>query len=760
MTTNALGPTMAGGLQPIVENGFELVYLPDVNNSDLQREGKPPVFYYIPNQVHLARKNGTEDGDALFNLIRFAGKQTSSTTIGVEGEREVAGGVITFTISGQVPDAILKTSQKKILDQWNAKDDYFWGIRTQTPPIFRPAIVVANTTSISNVSPIANRGIPAVNRLHPRAKSNPALALQLMGEPYPRSFPRSVTSGRRDGPDSNLDPWYWNMQGQGPGSIDPTGQNAYSALLGAYPTAILWEAFHGTAGPLVVIQNLKLKVWTPVIEISIKGSWKKIFDHFSAALSARYMFASVDAAAEFNKMRINGDIQVDIKVDPTIPGGEKIAEMVDKRSDLIVEKFIEQAKKVIFDPPQPQVQAAQASSGFGLWGAGLSMKKRRDETQLELNYHETRQIAHLQDHTVSSSLTGMFDELKADPDAEKKYFLSVYMDDWPRSIGRIIRPVVNWPKPGQGWSGQPVAFVSAQVGYPDTQGALLWDGQTFQGDGEWKSERTQKPLGDVANPPEGWTPDKTFVKRKIHLLEPDDTDLYTRVQIDQNTISLDPEPNGTLLNDIALEVRADSAGKVQVGPISLGALLDDAKQTVEATFELTDEQGQSVGREAVKFNWVLADQDKGRYWSIFTSDPAVRPYYRYKVRVVIKGSLMSHGMEWEGDWQRSSGNGPITLTVPTPEEAVTPPRSFTPFGAVTSRTSAGARELIPAKKREVATASAANGGSAETARVAGWNLGPPAEDTPADLLERGSAQPDSGASNPAQTPSKSRRTRS
>ncbi|ATB33292.1 hypothetical protein [Melittangium boletus] len=44
MATIALGPTFAGGLQPIVEEGYELIYLPDVNNDALQREGKAPVF--------------------------------------------------------------------------------------------------------------------------------------------------------------------------------------------------------------------------------------------------------------------------------------------------------------------------------------------------------------------------------------------------------------------------------------------------------------------------------------------------------------------------------------------------------------------------------------------------------------------------------------------------------------------------------------------------------------------------------------------
>jgi hypothetical protein len=320
---------------------------------------------------------------------------------------------------------------------------------------------------------------------------------------------RSVPESRNFRADSNLEPWYWNMQGQGNGSIDPAGQNAYSALIGAYPAAILWAAFHGTASPVVVIQNLKLKVWSPVVEVSIRGRWRKVFEHFSAAVHAHYLWASVDLKAEFNKMRINGDIQVDVKVDQTLPNAEKIAEAMDKRSDLVFEKFMEQAKQVIFEPPAPQVPPAEASSG-GPWGIGVALKWRRDETDLELNYHETRQFAYNQEHTISSSLEGMYEEMKKDPTAEKKYFLTVTLDDWPRKLARVVKPVVNWPKPEQNWAGQPVAFVSAQIGYPNSQGELMWDGHAFTKsdppDAAWNLPGiTQKQLADVTNPPANWS---------------------------------------------------------------------------------------------------------------------------------------------------------------------------------------------------------------------------------------------------------------
>ena len=64
---------------------------------------------------------------------------------------------------------------------------------------------------------------------------------------------------------------------------------------------------------------------------------------------------------------------------------EEIARRLDEKSDLVFQKFMEQAKGIIFDPPQPQVQPAEASSSggsiFSPWGAGVALKYRRDTTR-------------------------------------------------------------------------------------------------------------------------------------------------------------------------------------------------------------------------------------------------------------------------------------------------------------------------------------------------------------------------------------------
>lgn len=667
----AMGPTYAGGSQPITQGGYDVLYLPDVNNRELIAQGEAPVFYYIPNQVRMARKNGPESGDPLFNLVRFSGTGGEGV---IGGGGDVAGGILTFTTTGALPEQTRRQSEAAITAQFADSETAFWGIKgTRKPPMFRPAIIAQSTTSLSNLAPT-----PAGFPTSEGGTRGIGRGFRSVGMPRNRALTRDPEPGVVP-TDNNLEPWYCVMQGQGSGSIDPTGTHAFSGLLGKYPTAIAWAAFHGGSSPLIVIQNYRLKVWSPVCTIKIDGNWDSVFQHFSAAATGRYLWAKVDAQAEFNNMRKSGTIKVDIKIDTTLPGADEIAKRMEERSDLVFNKFMEMAQKTIFDQPTPQVEAAQASSGSMLtspWGVGLSLKYRRDENHLDLHYEETKQFAYLQDHTVSSSLAGLADEIKADPEAERKYFMTVYLDDWPRRLARVVRPVASW-------TDNTVQFMSVQVGYPNTSGELNWEGHSFSSsdgnDPTWKYQTAQKIASDVSNAPQDWTPDKTFVKRKVHLAEPPSEilDKYNRVQIERNVIDLDPEPNGTLLNDTTLEVRADSAGRIAVGPIGLGVMLEDKSQMVEVVMEATDRSYQSLGMPAVRFRYNFDDIDTDRSWTVFSGDPELLPYYRYQVTASVKGTLFRKGQSWTGPWVTANGNGPLIVEVPAPDAEGVVTRSLT-----------------------------------------------------------------------------------
>jgi hypothetical protein len=662
-----VGPLFAAGTTEITKSGYKISFLPDAHNDELQRAGQPPIYYWPPNEVRLAQK---DNGDFRFSMIHFVGVRSASTTVGATGTEEVAGGVVTFATTAAPPGEVLREAQNELLDKLRGNNDHFWGLRTNVAPMFRFAPIVSNITSVSNLGDMGGDGgipAPSPNRAiggPPRIRSVP---VWLPAGNQPRTVPRNYRG-------TNLDPMMIRMTGQGSGSINPDAINAYSALLGAIPAAILYNSFHMATGSLTVKQDMLIRVVSPQMTISIDGDWSHVQTHLSGAAHAGGLFWAADLKAQYDSMRQSGDIEVKTFVDTSLPNADKLQEYMDKRTDMIFQKFMELMKQAIFDPAPFQEPPAQASSGlFGLFGGGAAFKLRQQRISGSIGYHETREMAYTQLYPVGGTMDGLYDVLKADPAAEKKYFLNVDIGEWDRKVSRIVKPVVNWPDPAQQWVGQPVAFLSAQIGYPNAKGELQWDGHVFGPNdppgAQWNTATAMKKKEDVENPPQGWEPDKTFVKRTIHFTEPPSAleNPFARVQVEKNEVDLDEGDLGTPMNDITLAVRVDEAGTLAVGPLMLGAVLDAPSQVVEVTFRAKGNRQDGKPREPVKFTWTAADQDKSRFWLLYTGDSKFEQHYEYQVHVLVKGSLFHAGQEWTGPWTDGMASGSLTVSVPTPD---------------------------------------------------------------------------------------------
>ncbi len=710
--TDPYGPIWAAGFQDVTKNGYKLLYLADLHNEELQAEGKPPVYWWLPDEVRLAQR---DDGDFIFSFLHFEGVRSDNTNVGVQGsDNEVAGGLLGFSTTTAPPAEVLTESENEILNRFRGNDDRYWGWRTSVAPQFRPAPIVSNTTMVTNLSPNPDGSVPAVAHPPGAAPAGPAgpggpppvgggappgqngpppgagLGTRGLRRPSLRELsippiirsasvpprfvsPRTVPASRGFR-DSNLDQWFFHLQGQGAGSVSPFAQNAYSALVGSLPAAMIWASFHQGSSAITVWQYMNIRVWSPAVHIHLEGDWDKVQDHISAAGHYGGWFNSVDVQAEFNSMRLDGTIDVTIEVDTTLPNAQALQESIDKRSDLVFQKFMDEAQKVIFDPAPFQEQPAEASGGFLGWGGGVALKMREDRTHMHLSYDEHREMAYLQNYPVSGQMEGLYDVIKKDPTQEKKYFTTLYLSDWERKVSRIVKPVVNWPDPSQKWVGEPVSFLSAQIGYPNTDGVIQWDGHMFQAsdgpDAVWNTATEMKATGDVAHPPPNWTPDKTFVKRQIHFAEPpnETENPFARVSIEKNVVDLDPADIGRPLSDINLEVRVDNVGALNVGPIILNVQLENAAQMIVVTFQAMGLTDAGTPRVPVRLQWQYADQDQPRYWMVFTGQPGYLPMFTYQVDVIVRGSIFTKGMEWLGPVVRASGNGPITISVPTPTD--------------------------------------------------------------------------------------------
>jgi len=147
---NPVGPIFAAGDEIITKQGYVVSYLPDLHNDELQRAGKPPVYYWLPNTVRLARKDG-DQGEYKFRMIPFVGIRGADTHVGVEGNQEVSGGLVAFSTTSAPPASVLQEMHDELLNRCRGTSDKYWGWRTPVAPMIRAAPIVSNTTTITNL---------------------------------------------------------------------------------------------------------------------------------------------------------------------------------------------------------------------------------------------------------------------------------------------------------------------------------------------------------------------------------------------------------------------------------------------------------------------------------------------------------------------------------------------------------------------------------------------------------------------------------
>ncbi len=690
MSNNGKGPIWTGGFEQITVTGddqlpYVIQFLPDADNDAMQREGKSPVFYWLPQTIRLARR---PNGDYKFFLLHFVGVQDGNTSVGVPPgqSRDIAGGALSFAVTAAPPEKVLAAAHQQLLDKFKDNDNPFWSWHSNVPKptaaFLRPVPIRSCATHVSNLSLADDTSMV-------------------------------VATG--------LNPWFWKMQGVGPGAISPTSENAYTAMIGSLPAAEIAASLKAGSSLITVSQELQIAAYAPLSSLRITGNWDRVFEHLSADVRARAWFAEADVKAEFNNLVAKGAVKVDIVADPTLPGGADTQQMMTQLSTTVVSQFMDLAKQVIF-APMPVVPAAQATDGgCGAWGfgGGLAINYRRDSTNLQIDYQMDVEQMFLQPTVIGGTLDGLFDDTKDNPAEQAKYFRDLYLDDWERKLTRTCHPIVNWPDKTRGWVGDPVAFVSIEVGYPTVEGDIAWAGHDFTpppqtdaapadvtvpaspgtpgppvqttpqapaaegmlvyGSGTtaelFIARSTMKQTAEVANPPAGWHADKSFVKRTIHFAEPpaENADPFLRIFVEENEVQLDPEPNGTMTSELGLEVRVDHVGTLSVGPIHLGRRLTADTDIVEVTFRAAGKRLDGSIRPPTKFEFRNADQDTDRYWAIYTGQPDFLPDYEYQVRVIREGTLNADGDEWLGATVKASGNGPLTVRVPRKNDATNVP---------------------------------------------------------------------------------------
>src|SRR5947209_548301 len=87
---------------------------------------------------------------------------------------------------------------------------------------------------------------------------------------------------------------------------------AFSLTLSQEGATLLESAFEDGMAPIGVIYNLKFTGMRPALDVKITADFKRVFDQFSAGLSASYYFLSASIDAGFEKLVQDGAIKIEV----------------------------------------------------------------------------------------------------------------------------------------------------------------------------------------------------------------------------------------------------------------------------------------------------------------------------------------------------------------------------------------------------------------------------------------------------------------
>ena len=606
---------------------YQLNIFPDLFNEELRKEGKPLQFYYLPDEPRMAK---ADNGDYMFHFTKFAGVLTADDNIAVAspGQVEVAGGVLAFTSTLKIPDRVIQNAIDQL--KHNASNnpqfstDRLFKMESTQEVDLGVVPIVDNVVTISNLTP------------------------------------ENITDPNSQKPD---DPWLWKMQGEGKGTINPVGNNAFTAMVGQYPAQIIESAFHGASSPVFVHNALKHKFYTGAFTASIHGDWSAVYNHFSTDLKAQYFIFKADIQVAFNNAVKKGIIIKKITIDNEIltPEQEKNYEaQVDKTFD----KFLDMAQKTIFDPQPPKIENAKAVDTQGV-GVSFAMKFQHDETHLTLDFQEEIDETYIKDNVISAHLMGFYDTLKNDKDAEQKYFDTVHLEEGFRKVHVIASARAFWPD-DKGNGGDPIEQLVLQVGYPDSTGAIVYKNSglfmenvsapksTTLAPAIWTKDNKARIIIIDFERQNNLPPDQQnviYIKRQIRFQE------KPCVEVPGRTLTFTEETT----TEHSIEVKADALGVLNVGPVQLDTKLDDRTKAM-VTFK-------KANRNPETMRFALDNYNQPQFYEAWTVEPADALNWSYQVTMIIESKVAGvPAITYSGAEIPMVGSIPLIAMVPMPPD--------------------------------------------------------------------------------------------
>ena len=633
---------------------IQLQIYPDICNDDLRNAGLPMNFYYMPDDG-LVRMAQNEKNKYMFHFTKFGGVLTQDSNIGVKGQEEVAGGVLSLTSTMELPAGVIDSIRDQIKAQIKQNPAFtthpLYVLHQDSPPFnLGPVPIEENEVAVSN------------------------LTLNDLTDPSKQAVD---------------DKWLWKMQGEGKGSVDPNGKTACTAMVGQYPAALIEAGFKGESSDIFVHHALKLRFRIPVITITVSAQSQKIYDAYSSNTKYKDDWTQANIHRAFEENKLSEHVKTTISSDVVLTDKEQQSYMDMAQQDKTM--IMENIKKFIFDKTPDTIDKAEAAdthsrqrvedwSFLGIVnhystvdsdeGYSYAVNSKYDASTMDLGSTTTIEAPYIVATGVSGNMRGFFQEIKANPDAAKEYFDYVNLGDAFKKIHVIATSRANWPD-DQG-NGDPVDKLAISVGYSDKDGVIQ-----YKNSGRYYDNLGKKLSEDFK--PAIWTKDdkdtvfvfdfavddnvKVEMRNQISIKRKVTFKMDDRVKVNQdNEIIVGDE----ITTDTQIEVKADVLGHLNVGPIYLSADLNK-HMLVEVTFS-------KEGFDPFTLMFTQDNASIKQRFQLWTSESNQAIAWSYKVKVTYKSFGPLAAIQYEGGAVNMQGSFPngISINLPAPPDTLLP----------------------------------------------------------------------------------------
>ncbi|NLR58864.1 hypothetical protein HGH93_12175 [Chitinophaga polysaccharea] len=403
---------------------YALEIFPDANNPELNANGLPTQFYYMPKQVNLAKRlDSPEDYDFSFTL--FKGLMTEEDTIGVSGlataggNVEVGGGFLSFSTTMAVPESVINNTRAMLQ---NGSHD-------------APPSRVASFFAIGQAAPLLGI-VPIVDN---------KVTIEVL---------QSLDPGEK------LPPIIMSAQGTGQGSIDAAGVSSFLVSCNQNAAGLIAGALEDGNCPITIHYNLKLLFYINACNIEVDIDLDKVYTQFSADAKVGYAFTESELSANYQRCITSGGITTKMTMDG-VDIDPDIKQMIEKQVSDMQNRAWEKAKDQIFDWKPKTDDPAQAKSSGPCGGASVSVKVGYQETKLVTHdqFELSQTVTKLD--TISGTLTALGSVIKNN--------LSKYRSIV--DIGNFFGKIQVAASPNINFDDSPIQEALIEVSYPDNTAA-------------------------------------------------------------------------------------------------------------------------------------------------------------------------------------------------------------------------------------------------------------------------------------------------